>query len=125
MYTFSVPPVPTNLTVVRFNSTTIGVSWVKYTLVELKGIASYVVTYDIIISSRKRQFNGIITVPWTNNTVIISNLQSGAQYDVTVRTSTSAGMSGMLTVLGRMLAAWGDDILMIYHDLLINSMQHL
>ena len=92
-----VPPIPTNLTAVRFNSTTIGVSWTKYTLVELKGLASYLVTYDIIISSRKRQFSGIITVPWTNNTVIISNLQPGAQYDVTVRALTSTGMSGMLS----------------------------
>lgn len=94
---YSVPPVPTNLTAVRFNSTTIGVSWTKYTLVELKGLASYVVTYDIIISTRKRQFNGIVTVPWTNNTVIISNLQPGALYDITVQTSTTAGMSGILT----------------------------
>ena len=91
-----VPPIPTNLTAVRFNSTTIGVSWTRYTLVELKGLASYTVTYDIVISSsRKRQLNGVITVPWTNNTVIISNLQPGAQYDVTVQTSTSAGVSGM------------------------------
>jgi hypothetical protein len=105
-----VPPVPTNLTAVRFNSTTIGVSWTRYTLVQLKGLASYVITYDIIISSsRKRQFSGVITVPWTNNTVIISNLQPGAQYDVAVQTSTSAGMSGMLA----------ECILTVYHDLLI------
>ena len=89
------PPAPRNVTVVRFDSTTIGISWVKFSLVELKGLASYVVTYDIIISSRKRQLSGSVTVPWTNNTVIISNLQAGAQYDVTVQTSTSAGMSGM------------------------------
>lgn len=92
----TVPPVPMNLTTVRFNSTTIGISWAKFTLVELKGLASYVITYNIIISSRKRQFGDTITVPWTSNSVIISNLQPGAQYDITVQTLTSAGMSGML-----------------------------
>ena len=35
-----------------------------------------------------------MTVPWTQNRVIISGLQPGAEYDVTVRTSTTAGMSG-------------------------------
>ena len=33
-------------------------------------------------------------VPWTQNQVIISGLQAGADYDVTVRTLTAAGMSG-------------------------------
>ena len=79
---------------VRFDPTTIGVSWTKFTLVELKGLASYIVTYNIIIGSRKRQLGGTITVPWTENRVIIPNLQPGAQYDITVTTSTLAGMSG-------------------------------
>ena len=85
-----------NVTVARFNSTTIGVRWSKFTLVELKGLASYIVSYNIIISSRKRQteFSGTIVVPWTNSSVFITDLLSGAQYDISVRTSTSAGMSG-------------------------------
>ena len=40
-----------------------------------------------------------MTVPWTQNQVIISGLQSGAEYDVTVRTSTAAGMSGTIQIL--------------------------
>ena len=93
---FSEPPAPVNVTVVRFNSTTIGVSWTKFTLVELKGLATYFVTYDIIISSRKRVLGGSVSVPWTNNSVVISDLQAGAQYRVSVQTLTSAGMSGIL-----------------------------
>ena len=90
-----VPPAPLNVVVVRFDSTSIGVSWTKFTLVELKGFANYIVTYNIIIGSRKRQeLGGTITVPWTENRVIISNLQPGAEYDITVSTSTSSGMSG-------------------------------
>ena len=92
---FLEPPAPINVTVVRFNSTTIGVSWAKFTLVELKGLAKYFVTYDIIISSRKRVLGGSVSVPWTNNSIVISNLQAGAQYRVSVQTLTSAGMSGM------------------------------
>ena len=91
------PPTPVNVVVVRFDSTSIGVSWMKFTLVELKGVANYIVTYNIIIGSRKRQLGGTVTVPWTENRVIISNLQPGADYDITVRTSTAAGMSGRST----------------------------
>ena len=88
-----------NVVVVRFDSTSIGVSWTKYTLVELKGLANYTVMYNIIIGSRKRQLGGVISVPWTENRVIISNLQPGAEYDVTVSTSTTGGISGMLSLL--------------------------
>ena len=91
---FSVPPSPVNVVVVRFDSTTIGVSWTEFTLVELKGFASYLVTYSIVIGSRERELGGIITVPWTENHVIIPNLQPGGQYDITVTTSTLAGISG-------------------------------
>ena len=92
------PPPPENVVVVRFDSTSIGVSWTKYTLVELKGLANYIVTYNIIIGSRRRQtgLGGTITVPWTQNRVIVSDLQPGADYDVTVSTFTIAGMSGTL-----------------------------
>ena len=92
-----VPPPPNNVVVVRFDSTSIGVSWTKLTLVELKGLANYIVTYNIIIGSRKRQLGGTMTVPWTENRVIISGLQPGAEYDITVSTVTAAGMSGILT----------------------------
>ena len=93
---FLVPPRPLNVVIVRFDPTSIGVSWTKFTLVELKGLANYTVTYDIVIDSRKRQLGGMITVPWTQNQVILSNLQSGAEYQVNVRTLTTRGTSGTL-----------------------------
>ena len=93
---FPVPPSPENVIVKQFDSTSIGVSWTKFTLIELKGLANYIVTYNIIIDSKKRQteLGGTMVVPWSQNQVIISGLQPGADYDVTVRTSSSAGMSG-------------------------------
>ena len=94
-----VPPPPENVVVKRFNPNSIGVSWTKFTLVDLKGLANYIVTYSVIIGSRKRQseLGGTLTVPWTQNQVIISGLQPGAEYEVTVRTSTTAGMSGTVS----------------------------
>ena len=100
------PPAPKNVVVVRFDSTSIGVSWTKFTLVELKGLANYIVTYNIIIGSRKRQLGGTITVPWTQNQVIISDLQPGAEYDVTVTTSSTAGMSGNASITKLMHSRW-------------------
>ena len=100
LFPFTVPPPPENVVVKRFDSTSIGVSWTKFTLVELKGLADYIIAYNIIIdsttSSRKRQtqLGGTMTVPWTQNHIIISGLQTGAEYNVTVRASTAAGISG-------------------------------
>ena len=87
------PPLPVNVRVIQYNSTTIGVSWTKYTLVELTGLASYVVTYNLI-SSKKRDFGRVIAVPWNDSSTVITNLQPGAQYIISVRTSTSTGNSG-------------------------------
>ena len=78
----------------RMNSTAIEVSWEMKTLVELKGLAEYVVEYNQIVST-KRQSGNTVTVPWTKNNVIISSLIPGVEYRVTVSTSTSTGMSGM------------------------------
>ena len=94
---FSVPPRPQNVVVARLDSTTIAVSWTKLTLVELKGLASYVITYNVVIPTRKKQeFRGMTNVSWTESSVFLSNLQPGAQYDVTVSIVTSAGTSGTL-----------------------------
>ena len=91
---FVVPPPPVNVRATQLNATTIGVSWTKYTLVELKGLANYVITYNIVIASRRRGLGETITVPWRDNQVFITNLHSGAQYIISVGTSTSAGVSG-------------------------------
>ena len=90
----SVPPRPENVIVSRLDSTTLAVSWTKLTLVELKGLARYVIIYNVVIPTRRRQdFSGMRNVSWTENTVFLSNLQPGAQYDITVSTVTSTGIS--------------------------------
>ena len=92
----SAPPPPMNVVIARLGSTTLAVSWTKLTLVELKGLASYIITYGVVIPSRKRQqFRGTVNVSWTEDSVFLSNLHPGAQYDVTVYILTSAGMSGI------------------------------
>ena len=95
----SVPAQPTNVVVMRVDSTTMRVSWEELTLVELKGLANYTITYTISGGSRKRQTPGMVTVPWTNNSVTIDNLQPGAGYDVTVGTITSVGSSGKCSLV--------------------------
>ena len=92
--TYLVPLQPMNVNVERVDATTMIVSWDKLTLVELKGLADYVVTYSLGGGSRKRQAEGMVMVPWTNNSVTIRGLQSGAAYSVAVGTRTSAGASG-------------------------------
>ena len=90
------PPSPENVVVARIDSTTIAVSWRKFTLVELKGLANYVLSYSLVIPSRKRQqFRGAVNASWTENSVFLTNLQPGAQYELTVHTVTSGGVSGM------------------------------
>ena len=68
-------------------------SWDSQTLVELKGLADYIITY-YPTSSMKRQAGNTVTVAWTVNNVVISNLEPGVQYNVSVSTSTSSGISG-------------------------------
>lgn len=85
------PPSPKNVVVSRINSTAIEVRWDRQTLVELKGLAEYVIEYTEVIS----QSGNRVTVPWTENNIIISNLRPGVEYSVTMSTSTSAGISGM------------------------------
>ena len=81
----------------RIDSTTMTVSWSKQTLVELKGLANYTITYSVSGGgSRKRQTGeeGTVMVPWTQNSVTITNLRPNAAYDVSVSSVTSAGSSG-------------------------------
>ena len=78
----------------RIDSTTMLVSWDKLTLVELKGLANYTITYAVREESRKRQSRGgMIMVPWTENNVTIRNLMPSVAYRVNVGTITSTGMS--------------------------------
>lgn len=77
----------------RINSTVIEVTWDRLTLVELKGLAEYVIQYSQM-TTKRRQSGDIVTVPWTENNLVISNLIPGIEYSVTVSASTSVGTSG-------------------------------
>lgn len=94
----SVPPSPEDVIVARLDSTTVSVSWTKLTLVELKGLAMYVITYSLVaVPSERRQLStsGVRNASWTENRVFISDLQPGAEYDVAVRIFNLAGASGI------------------------------
>ena len=80
------------------------VSWDRLTLVELKGLGSYVIRY--IRSDRKEQTQEkVITVSWTKSNITIDNLQPGVQYDVTVAVSSEGGISCECITL-KPLAQW-------------------
>lgn len=81
----------------RISSTALNISWDKQTLVELKGLAKYLVEYSEA-SSVKRQSARVVIVPWTETSVTISDLMAGVEYSVMVSVTTSAGMSGTVTV---------------------------
>ena len=84
---------PKNVTITRVNSTTMHVRWNKQTLLELKGLANYTITY----TTRGRltpQQQDTIMVPWTENFVMITNLRPNAAYEVNIGAVTSAGRSG-------------------------------
>lgn len=87
------PPPPRNVEVSRINPTAIQVGWDMQTLVELKGLAEYVVEYSQVTSRRRE--SGTVIVSWTRSSTIISDLEPDEAYRVTVSTSTSVGMSGM------------------------------
>ena len=89
---FAVPRQPCNVTVLRLTSASMRVTWEKLTLVELKGLGSYVIRY--IRSDRKEQAQeNVITVSWTESNITIGNLQPGVQYDITVAASNKRGTS--------------------------------
>ena len=112
---YSVPSQPENVMVERIDSTSIMVTWDRLSLVDLKGLANYTITYSISAGggSRKRQVDqGMMTVPWTENNVTITNLRPGAGYIVNVKTMTSIGQSGMCVCISLSISNT------LYHQLL-------
>ena len=87
-----VPPSPENVEIVELDATSIEVRWKKFTLVELKGLANYTITY----TTTSLQTRQAITVPWSESSVVIRNLNPGMQYRVMVSISTTAGEAGKL-----------------------------
>ena len=84
---------PQNVIVTRINDTAMNVRWDRFTLVELKGFAMYVITYTVSGASRKRQSNQMVTAMWFENNKTIGNLPPRLAVDVQVRTMSDGGTS--------------------------------
>ena len=69
-----------NVQVERLTATSVVVSWDR-----IPGITEYIVYYAPVSSSRKRQDNEqSVTVPSTENSVVISGLESTVEYQYQV-----------------------------------------
>ena len=87
-------PTPENVIFVKSNTTSIEISWKQFTLVELKALANYTVTYSAASASNVAT---TINIPWTENGITITKLNSGTLYDITVSITTLSRISGMFT----------------------------
>jgi hypothetical protein len=85
-------PTPENVNSVKSDTTSIEITWKQFTLVELKALANYTVTYS---GASTPNIANTINVPWTKNGITITNLNPGTRYDIAVSTTTSSRMSGM------------------------------
>ena len=85
-------PTPENVNLVKSDATSIDISWKLLTLVELKALVNYTVTYS---AASTPNVANTISVPWTESGITITNLNPGTRYDITVTTTTSSRMSGM------------------------------
>ena len=84
----SVPPVPTNISVLRLNGTHMNISWSLIPITETRGfIQSYFILYEQN-DNRKRE---ISSVPATDSSVVIGGLDPGKAYRVSISASTNAG----------------------------------
>ena len=85
---------PKNIEVDRLNDTAVRVTWEPLTLIEARGfITNYTVTLQPQ-GSRKRADGSIVTtVPHNVSDVIITDLDPGTEYIVTVAVGTSAGQN--------------------------------
>ena len=97
------PPRPEEVKIAISNSTTLSVSWKRFTLVELKGLASYVITYRATSESSAQANNAIISVPWTQNYTVVTGLSPVVEYNIAVSTATMNQMSGIKVMLKSVL----------------------
>lgn len=98
-FLFTVPPPARNVRFSRINSSSINVTWEKQSLIELKGLANYIIEYNQVSSNRKKQLRNRVSVAWTEVHVVISNLIQSSKYTIFVQTSTSAGFSRKLSFI--------------------------
>ena len=86
----SVPPTPTNISVLRLNGTHMNISWSLIPITKARGfIQSYFILYQEN-DNRMRQISSV-TVSATDSSVVIGELDPGKSYSVSVSASTNAG----------------------------------
>ena len=88
----AVPASPTGVSVLRLNGTHMNVSWNRVPLSVARGfIVSYTVLYSKVTTGRKRRQVKFVTVPGSETSVVIGDLNPSISYQVFVSAANSAG----------------------------------
>ena len=102
---FSVPPTPTNISALRLNGTHMNISWSLIPITTARGfIQSYLILYQQIDNKKRQTFS--VSVPATDNSVVIGGLDPGKSYSVLISAYTNAGLGAFtsaIVVKGKLL----------------------
>ena len=93
-----VPPVPTNISVLRLNGTHMNISWSRIPIIEARG---FIKSYLILIlpnENRRRQISSV-SVPATDSSVVIGGLDPDKSYSISISASTNAGQGKFTNVV--------------------------
>ena len=94
----SVPPTPTNISVLRLNGTHMNISWSLIPITKARGfIQSYFILYRQI-DNRKRQTLSV-SVPATDSSVVIGGLDPDKSYSVSISASTNTGQGAFTSAV--------------------------
>ena len=101
----SVPPAPTNISVLRLNGTHMNISWSLIPITKARGfIQSYFILYQQIDNRKRKTLS--VSVPATDSSVVIGGLDPGKSYSVLMSASTNAGQGAFtspVVVEGKLL----------------------
>ena len=101
----SVPPTPTNISVLRLNGTHMNISWSLIPIIKARGfIQSYFILYQQIDNRKRKTL--IVSVPATDSSVVIGGLDLGKSYSVLISARTNAGQGAFtseVVVEGKLL----------------------
>ena len=86
----SVPPAPTNTSVLRLNGTHMNSSWSLIPITKVRGfIQSYFILYRQIDNRKRKTLSVSLTA--TDSNVVIGGLDPGKSYSVLISASSNAG----------------------------------
>ena len=101
----SVPPAPTNISVLRLNGTHMNISWSLIPITKARGfIQSYFILYQQIDNRKRKTLS--VSVPATDSSVVIGELDPGKSYSVLISASTNVGQGAFtseVVVEGKLL----------------------